>query len=196
MLVHITGASGSGTTTTGKALALELDCVFLDTDNYFWLPTEPPYRTKRPEAERSALLLSDIQQAGGVAVVSGSVSGWGAEVEDALDFVVFLYLDAPIRLERLRQREIARFGKVDPAFLEWASQYDAGPPEGRSLAKQRAWLAARSCPTLQLEGDLTTQARLNRIRDWMNDVRGDARFDDDSWSQNKATHPSPTRTTK
>jgi hypothetical protein len=37
-------------------------------------------------------------------------------------------------------------------FIEWASHYDDGDREGRSLAKHRAWLAALPCPTMRLDG--------------------------------------------
>lgn len=43
------------------------------------------------------------------------------------------------------------------------TQYDAGPPEGRSLAKHTAWLAARRCPVLRLEGDQSTAERVGRV---------------------------------
>ncbi len=75
-----------------------------------------------------------------------------------------------MRLARLRERELRLYGKADPEFLEWAAQYDVGPPEGRSLARQRAWLAARKCPVLCLEGDLSTQQRLARIGPWIQDI--------------------------
>src|SRR5438128_874343 len=41
--LHILGASGSGTTTLGRALAEGLQCPHFDTDDYFWLPTDPPF---------------------------------------------------------------------------------------------------------------------------------------------------------
>jgi hypothetical protein len=94
---------------------------------------------------------------------AGSIVGWGAEVENAFDLIVFLYLDASIRIERLRKRETEQFGNADPAFLEWAAQYDAGPPEGRSLAMHRTWLAQRSCPVLELHGDLPVSERLAAV---------------------------------
>lgn len=165
MFIHITGASGSGTSTLGAALAAELGCAFLEADDFFWLPTEPPFHARRPEAKRRSLLLAAMAQSGS-AVVSGSVNGWGAEIENGFDHIVFLYVDTALRLERLRVREFQRFGKVNPAFLTWAAQYDEGPPEGRSLARQKAWLAVRNCPVLVLEGDLSTQERLARIRQW------------------------------
>jgi uridine kinase len=156
------GASGSGTTTLGRALAAHWGAVHLDADDYYWLPTSPPYRHKRPAAERLARLQGAMTSAARV-VVSGSVMGWGDEVEEAFDFVVFLYLDAAQRIERLRIREKDRFGAADPAFLTWAAQYDAGPPEGRSLARHRHWLATRRCPVLHLGGELSTAEQLARI---------------------------------
>ncbi len=57
MRIHITGASGSGTTTLGRALAAELSCPHFDSDDYFWLPTDPPYTTQRDSEERNRRLL-------------------------------------------------------------------------------------------------------------------------------------------
>ena len=45
--IHVLGASGSGTTTTAKALAKILGYVHLDTDNYFWEPSDIPFTQKR-----------------------------------------------------------------------------------------------------------------------------------------------------
>ena len=40
-LIHIFGASGSGTTTLAEKISRELGYFHLDTDDYFWLPTDP-----------------------------------------------------------------------------------------------------------------------------------------------------------
>ena len=84
-------------------------------------------------------------------------------MENAFDLIVFLYLDAAIRVERLRAREIEFLGKADEEFLEWAAQYDAGILGGRSLAKHQAWLAARTCPVLELRGDLSVSERVDAV---------------------------------
>ncbi len=162
MLIHITGASGSGTSTLGAALAAELGGMHLDADDYYWLPTSPPFTHKRPAPERLALLLADLRS-NPTCVLAGSVVGWGDALEDAFDLVVFLYLDAAIRVERLRRRETEQLGHADPVFLEWAAQYDAGPPVGRSLAKHRAWLARRRCRVLELHGDLSVGERVTAV---------------------------------
>jgi hypothetical protein len=164
MRVLITGALGSGTTTLARALSEPLDSIAVDVDDYYWLPTDPPYRQKRAPDERLRMILAAVDAAPN-AVVSGSVVTWGAEIEDRFDLIVFLYLDAAIRVERLRAREIEELGAADPEFLDWAAAYDEGPSSGRSFAKHTAWLAERSCPILRLEGDLSVEERVRRVLD-------------------------------
>ena len=167
MLILITGASGSGTSTLGAALANELGIAHLEADDYYWLPTVPPFTTKRDRAERLSSVLRDVR-AKQSAVLAGSIMEWGLELESAFDLIVFLYLDAAIRVERLRAREIEFLGKADEEFLEWAAQYDEGIQGGRSLAKQQAWLAARTCPVLELRGNLTVRERVDAVLKHLN----------------------------
>ncbi len=95
MLILITGASGSGTSTLGAALAKELGIAHLDADDYYWIPTVPPFTTKRDRAERLSSVLRDVR-AKQSAVLAGSIMEWGAELENAFDLNVFLYVDAAI----------------------------------------------------------------------------------------------------
>ncbi|MFC7288302.1 AAA family ATPase [Herminiimonas glaciei] len=162
MHILITGAAGSGTSTLAAALAEATHATFIETDDYFWLPSDPPYQHKRAEAERGGVLLQDIRSKPD-AVVAGSLIGWGQELEDVFDLVVFLYIPTELRLARLKLREEHRFGKADPEFLAWAAQYDEGTAEGRSLERHRQWLGMRKCTVLYLEGDLTTEERLQRV---------------------------------
>ena len=76
-LLHIYGASGSGTSTLGRYLAEQFQYAFLDSDDYFWLPTDPKFTTKRPIEQRIPLIRQDIAAAENGAVLSGSLVGWG-----------------------------------------------------------------------------------------------------------------------
>jgi adenylate kinase family enzyme len=157
--VHVVGASGAGTTTLGRALARRLGAVHLDTDDYFWRPTEPPFEHVRPVEARHALLGPDLARHPRW-VLSGSLCGWGDVYVPRFDLVVFLTLPPDERMRRLRAREGQRYGDaVAPggsrhaaceAFLAWAAAYDAGGLEIRSLALHEAWLAALPCPVLRL----------------------------------------------
>lgn len=158
MRILITGASGSGTTTLGKSIASKVGWNFVDADDYYWLPTRPPYQSKRGHSERLKLMLEELDR-NEYSVVSGSVMNWGPELEDSFDLIVFLYLDAAIRVERLKTREEEELGYTDPEFLKWASEYDIGPDEGRSLAKHETWLLARKCKMIRIEGDLSVNEK-------------------------------------
>ena len=58
--IHITGASGSGTTTLGQALSQKAHLVHFETDDYFWEPSDPPYVHPRPREVRLRLLSSSL----------------------------------------------------------------------------------------------------------------------------------------
>jgi adenylate kinase family enzyme len=160
--IHIMGASGAGVTSLGRALADALAAPHHDTDDYFWLPTTPPYREKREVAERLRLM-HEMFLPRPDWVLSGSLDGWGSSIVPLLDLVIFVYVPTAIRLERLRAREAVHFGAdaVAPGgwrhqeteeFVEWASHYDDGSREGRNLARHQAWLEALQCRLIRLDG--------------------------------------------
>lgn len=77
---------------------------FIDADDYYWLPTNPPYQTSRETSSRLKMILEDLNKHAN-SVISGSIMNWGDSLEDSLDLVVFLYLETSIRVERLKMRE-------------------------------------------------------------------------------------------
>lgn len=160
--IHILGASGSGVTTLGRALADALAVPHHDTDDYFWLPTEPPFTAKRPVDDRLRLM-TEMFVPRAAWVLSGSLTGWGDPLIPLFDLVIFLHLPSAVRLERLRQREARRYGAetltpgnarhaATEAFLTWAAGYDDGGIEGRTLRHHEAWLSSLPCPVLRLDG--------------------------------------------
>ncbi len=86
------GASGTGTTTLGRMLGERLEIVHLDTDDFFWMPTDPPYRTPRAVPERLSLLEAAMGRAPGW-VLSGSALKWGTPLEAMYDLIIFLRID-------------------------------------------------------------------------------------------------------
>src|SRR5439155_24188409 len=139
----------------------KLGFAFFDADDYYWLPSNPPFQHKREPALRLSLLLADLDNATS-SVLSGSVVHWGPEIEESFSAIIFLTLPASIRVERLREREIARFGQVDQYFLEWAAQYDEGRMTGRSLVIHEQWLSKRTCKIIRIDGDLSVDDRVAR----------------------------------
>lgn len=162
--VYITGAAGSGTSFLGQALAEKLGVRHLDTDDFFWSPSDPPYTEQRPLEERLALIAAEQLAQGpqGGWVLSGAADGWGDVVIDGAQLIVFLRTPTPVRLARIRRREGAKFGdRIKPdgdmyanhkEFLNWAASYDDPYFRGRSLQRQLDWLSGRAEPVLELAG--------------------------------------------
>jgi adenylate kinase family enzyme len=183
--IHITGASGSGVTTIGRALANALALPHHDADDYFWAPTIPPYTVKRP-VENRLRLMREVFLPRADWVLSGSIDGWGSEINDPIDLVVFVFdlvvfVSTPtnIRLARLREREARHFGAEAVAeggwrhaeaekFIEWASHYEDATREGRSRPRHEAWLSSLSCPVVRVDGSRTLEEIVGDVvRFWL-----------------------------
>ena len=170
--IHIVGASGSGTSSLGASLAKRLACPHVDADTLFWLPTDPPFVEQRPREARQALLVQALP-ADGRWIFSGSATGWAGPVEPLFDLIVFLTLDPSTRMERLRRREIERYGgriagtgdmaAVSAAFLKWAEAYDMAGPEQRSRVTHEQWLAAQAAPGLRLDSSGPVQDLVDAV---------------------------------
>jgi adenylate kinase family enzyme len=162
--IHIVGASGSGTTTLGVALARELQVPHEDGDDMFWLPTEPPFTTVRPLEERLRLLRARLPVEGSW-VFSGSAA-WAAPVEPSYDLIVLLHIDRAVRMQRLHLREQRDYGdRIAPGgdmfeenlrFLAWAEAYDTAGLDQRSRATHEAWAAKQTAPILELDSGQPT----------------------------------------
>lgn len=107
-VIHVFGASGSGTTTLGKKIAEELGYTLMDTDDYFWMPTDPKFILKRPREERIELMKRDIDSAHNV-VISGSLVDWGNVLIPYFTLAIRIEMEQEIRIERLKKREKNRF---------------------------------------------------------------------------------------
>ena len=108
--IHILGASGSGTTTLGRALAERLQNPHFDPDDHVWLQTDPPYTPQRERTKRHQLLMDNIT-AHDAWVLSGSLCGWGDVAICLFELVVFLSIPHDRCMEHLRQREHEQFGE-------------------------------------------------------------------------------------
>jgi len=160
--IHLTGASGSGTTTLGKALSEKSQFHFIDADDHFWQPTIPPYQLKESRENRLKSILKNIKSTDH-SIVSGSVVDWGDELELSFDLVIFLSIPNQVRIDRLKKREIERYGVINEEFIAWADLYETGGLEVRSRKLHEFWLEKIKCPVLKLEGDISTNTRIDEI---------------------------------
>jgi len=171
--IHIFGAAGSGTSTLGAALSKELPHSHLDTDDFFWINK---YTEQRAVHERSRLLKQDLSIYQNW-ILSGAVCGWGDNFKACFDLVIFLWIPQNVRLERLQQREVQRYGNdilpggrkynQSKAFLEWASLYDEAGMEVRSKKLHEHWMTDLVCPILKIEGDYSVQERMDIVLNYL-----------------------------
>ncbi|MCI8528536.1 MAG: shikimate kinase [Lachnospiraceae bacterium] len=173
-IIYIYGASGSGTSTLGRKISQELGYKFMDTDDYFWLPTDPMYTTKRNKEDRIALMKLDISKADDV-VISGSLDGWGNVFIPLFTLAIRLVTETEIRIKRLKIREKERFGeRIMPngdmyiqhmEFLDWAAKYDTGGLDIRSKATHDEWQKLLSCRQIELNGAEEVEENYRKVKE-------------------------------
>jgi len=150
--VNIVGGAGSGTSTIGKKLAKKWSCAHFEADDFLWQPTDPPYVELRTNEEKNQMAY-DAMHVESSYIISGSISSWQERNVALLTGVVFLDVATEIRLRRLEAREVARFGKIDQKFYDWATQYEEGRLPGRSRSRHELWLNSLSIKVLKVNGE-------------------------------------------
>lgn len=171
--IHIMGASGAGTSTLGSSLSMVLPHTYLDTDNYFWTTK---FTEQREVPKRRRMLEQDLSH-NETWILSGAVCGWGDNLKNHFDLVIFLDIPQDIRLVRLKKREFQRYGKEilvggnkheqSKTFLEWASLYDSAGMEVRSRTLHQYWMADLTCPVLKIDGDYSDNERVDMVLDYL-----------------------------
>ena len=160
MKIHLLGPSCSGTSTLGKLIAEKYNIPWFDTDNIFWIKTNPPFTTKRERNERIKLL-EDIFGKNNSLVLSGSAMEWGDFIKDYLDIIVYKYVEQEIRIKRLLEREKKRYGnridfgndmyEIHKEFVEWNKKYETGGMEMRSRKSELSWISDIKCKIIKFE---------------------------------------------
>jgi adenylate kinase family enzyme len=171
--IHLFGASGSGVTTLGAAIGERFGHSLLDVDDYFWEPTNPPFRNIREVTARQRML-ADALDARSRWVLAGSLCGWGDIFIPRFEVAVFLRIPRELRMARIMARERQRYGDAIEEggvmrtahleFIEWANNYDSAEESMRSLRLHEKWMATLPCRCIRLEGDLTTEERLSLLK--------------------------------
>lgn len=172
-VIHIYGASGSGTSTIGKFISDKSGYFFMDTDDYFWEATNPPYQIKRNVSDRIALMRKDIARYDKV-VISGSLVDWGDALIPLFTLAIRVETDTAIRLDRLKKREREHFGsRIDVGgdmyeqhreFIDWAASYDDGDLNMRSKSKHDEWQKLLQCQIILLDGSLPVEKNFEIIQ--------------------------------
>ncbi|MCL2576368.1 MAG: AAA family ATPase [Defluviitaleaceae bacterium] len=163
--IIISGASGVGKTTLGTEVAKRLGWEHLDLDEYFWKKdTTLPFTEFYSKDEMVIELKEKIAKQPHF-VMSGNYQSLCREYfKEMFVLAVFLTVPQEERMERVRNREINRYGdrilqggdmhKNHIEFYEWAKAYDGGENPNYCLEKDRNWALELSqyCLVLHLDG--------------------------------------------
>lgn len=178
----IFGATGTGKTTLAAEFAKRTGFTHIDSDDYYWKRTNPPFQEKVPLTERNEKLKRDFYKHENV-IVSGSMISWGEEWKTAFDLAIFLIVENTIRLERLKKREKERYGKklltdkriqkISKEYLDWAKQYENLNFDGTTIKTHTNWIPQIECEVLTLNGacepDQNVEKVLNKLNNMANE---------------------------
>ena len=151
--ICVCGLNGSGKTTLAGALAKELSFKHMDIEQYYFTSTDNPYASSRTKEEVERLLLEDIKQ--NPCFVFSAVNG-DMTLEINENYALVVYLDVPLdmRMKRIRQRAIDKFGnRILPGgdMYEQEEQFFSFA-ETRTPEKIEDWLKTVNCKVIRLDG--------------------------------------------
>ena len=163
--ICVCGLNGSGKTTLADALAKELNFKHMDIEQYYFTSTDNPYASSRTREEVERLLLEDIKQTS--CFVFSAVNGdMTPEINE--NYALVIYLDVPldIRMKRIRQRAIAKFGNrvlLGGDMYEQEEKFFAYA-EKRTPEKIEDWLKTLSYKVIRLDGTKPVQENVEFIK--------------------------------
>ena len=151
--ICVCGLNGSGKTTLAGALAKELNFKHMDVEQYYFTSTDNPYASSRTREEVERLLLEDIKR--NPCFVFSAVNGdMTLGINENYSLVIYLDVPLDIRMKRIRQRAIDKFGN---RVLSGGDMYEQEEKffafaEKRTPEKIEKWLKTLSCKVIRLDG--------------------------------------------
>lgn len=164
--IAIIGANGSGKTTLGKYLAELLNYKHMDVEDYYFRESEIPYANPRTREEVQELMLADIKKHNQF-ILSSVNCDFGDEINTLYDYIIYIKAPLDIRLERVKQRSLDRFGS---RVLEGGDMYEQEQKffnfvAARTMDKTDAWLQDVKCPVFYVDGKEPIAINAQRIKD-------------------------------
>jgi len=170
--ICICGLNGCGKTTLAGALAKELNFKHMDIEQYYFTSTNNPYASSRTREEVERLLLEDIKQ--NPCFIFSAVNG-DMITDINIKYALVVYLDVPleVRMNRIRQRAVDKFGdRVLPGgdMYEQEEKFFSYA-EKRTPEKIEGWLDTLSCKVIRLDGTKPIQVSVELIKSIITPVK-------------------------
>lgn len=151
--IIVFGANGSGKTTLGRELASILGLKHMDIEDYVFAKSDIPYTNEHSREECISLMLDDIKKYRKF-VISAVTGDFGKEISQFYKLAVLISVPKEIRMERIKRREIERFGD---RVLKGGDMYEQRQKfhdfvTSRPLERIERWAETLTCPILRIDG--------------------------------------------
>lgn len=151
--IIIFGANGSGKTTLGRELARILNFKHIDHEDYAFEKSDIPYNNERSYDKCVGLMLADIEKSRGF-VFSAVTGDFGQDIESLYDLAVYIEAPLELRIERVNQRNIDKFGE---RVREGGDMYEQQKKfvdfmASRPLSRIEQYTEKLTCPIIRVDG--------------------------------------------
>ena len=175
--IAIVGLNGSGKSTLNHLLARELGYFEMDVEDYYFpeqkahrlyaldhtevRPAAQPYAGERDHAQVEAALLRDME-AHPQFVLSCVKLNWCEALRSRIGLVFWLQAPLETRLDRIRQREVRRFGSRALPGGDMFEKQEAfrALVSKRDPAMVEASIAGLPCPVIRLDSTKPVEENL------------------------------------
>ncbi len=183
--IALLGLNGSGKSTLAHAISQQLNFYEMDIEDYYFpeqkesrlkalegdssektlLPDILPFSSSLTKSDVESLLLKDILMHPHF-VLAGVTMNWREEILSRVRIAFLIKTPLEIRLQRIQDREIMRFGS---RVLPGGDMYDQQCEFRRIVAEKDSeivYLSAErlSCPVIKLDGTRSVEDNLQLIK--------------------------------
>lgn len=170
--ILVCGPNGSGKTTFGAALSKALGFSFINDEDYYFLESEIPYSKSRTGEEAREYILNYIKEHDNF-VITATRGNLGEQVNSHYNYVIYISAPLEIRLSRIKQRNIDKFGD---RVLCGGDMYEQQNEfynfvASRSAEKTEKWLDTLSCKVFRLDGTKPVEYNVKLVVSQINNYK-------------------------
>lgn len=172
MGIVLCGLNGSGKSTLGKVLAEKLNFRFIDNEDLYFPKTDSRYLYAAPRSRQEVeeLLLDEIHKCENF--IFASVKGnYGNDVIPFFHSIVLVEVPREIRLRRVRERSLRKFGSrmLPGGDLQEQEENFFALVESRPENTVEEWIRSldQPVPMLRVDGTKPVDENVKIIAEWL-----------------------------
>ena len=166
MGILICGLNGVGKSTLGKRLAERLSYQFIDNEDLYFPKTDAGYTYSSPRGKEEVIRLLEERIEKDRRFVFAAVKGdYGEKLLSLLDCIIVVDVPREIRLARVRERSLRKFGDriLDGGDLAQRENAWFALVERRPEEYVEKWLETVDRPVIRVDGTLTIEENVEHL---------------------------------